>query len=159
MYVGLVTALTSAAMGVYRTLSTMRKAQEEYVAYEALRHTKYNEYLAKCESEIKDRYLYNTQVLRERSLPPRVVCRYTADDAALWSKNVSQPDFLTHRLGLGDMPFQVEVKVPEHRFTLVENDLAATPDQIKEAYSQLKDVPICVDLLEEQLVGIVGGPH
>lgn len=157
MYVGLVTAVTSAIIGTIRTLVTMRNAQKDYQEHEKLRHDKYGQYLIKQERAIGEEYAHSAQVLRDRYRPTSEVCAYSADDASLWSKNASQSDFLSHRIGIGDMPFQVTIDIPTRRFSLVEDDLAEAPQRIKDKYARLKDVPLCVDLLENRLVGIIGG--
>ena len=62
-------------------------------------------------------------------------------------------------MGIGNVPFQAEIKIPAEKFTLLEDDLAELPAKIKEDYSILRNVPICVDLLKEKLVGLVGGKN
>ena len=157
MYMGVITSVTSASIGVFRTLGTMRQAQRDYEAYEVLRHDKYGQYLVEREQEVCARYLHNQQILRDRYKPVQEVCRYDAHSPELWTKNVSQPDFLSHRLGLGELPFQVDVQIPAERFTLSENDLASSPREIRDKYAMLRDVPICVDLLRSRVVGVIGG--
>lgn len=157
MLVGLVTSVTSATIGVVRTLTTINRARREAEEYERLRHQRYGEYLVEREHEIAARCQHNAEVLRGRHLPADVVSRYTADSPELWGKNATQPDFLLHRLGTGAVPSQLAVRIPQERFSMTDNDLASTPRQIQERYAYLRDVPICVDLRENRLVGIVGG--
>ena len=75
----------------------------------------------------------------------------------MWNRNYTHDDFLAHRLGIGEKPFQYEIDIPKKRFTLYEDELAEKPQYIKDNYRTLIDVPITVDLLEKRLVGIVGG--
>ena len=76
----------------------------------------------------------------------------------LWSRNSTHRDFLAHRVGRGDIPFQVEINVPKERFTLLDDSLNEKPRLIRDSYRNLHDVPICIDLLQENIIGIVGGP-
>lgn len=61
------------------------------------------------------------------------------------------------RLGIGDVPFQVEIEIPHEKFSLINDSLADKPAQIRESYRTLHKVPVCIDLLKEKLIGIVGG--
>ena len=63
----------------------------------------------------------------------------------LWTRNSNHADFLNHRLGLGDIPFQAEIRIPKERFMLWEDSLADNPRSIKENYAVLREVPVrCV---------------
>ncbi|MBE5912021.1 type VII secretion protein EssC [Pseudobutyrivibrio sp.] len=157
MYVGLVTAVASAIMATIRGVTGMRKAVKDYEEYEKLRNERYGAYLRDEEKIIRSKYDRNTKVLCERYASAKECSLYTSDTPSLWGRNVNQPDFLTHRLGIGDLRFQVDIQVPEKKFTMIDNNLMNLPEDIKKKYSVLKNVPICVDLLEHMLVGVIGG--
>ncbi len=157
MYVGLVTAVTSATIGAIRGISGMRRAVREYNEYEMKRNQKYGAYLKDQEVIIKEKYDKNTYALRDRYVSAQECCQYDDKQPLLWCRNSTQQDFLTHRLGLGNLPFQVEIEIPDHKFSMTDDNLIDIPANIKKTYSTLQDVPVCVDLLTEKLVGVVGG--
>ncbi|WP_026517592.1 type VII secretion protein EssC [Butyrivibrio sp. MC2021] len=157
MYMGMVTATTSATIGAIRGITGMKRARREYEEYEKKRNEKYGEYLRQKEELIRSKYERNTEILRDRYVPAEEACMYGPNTPVLWGRNMSQPDFLSHRVGIGDMPFQVDIEVPAEKFSMSENNLTLIPENLKKTYATLKDVPICVDLLEERLVGVVGG--
>ncbi|SFB82492.1 type VII secretion protein EssC [Butyrivibrio sp. YAB3001] len=157
MYIGLVTSVSSATIGAIRGIVGIRKAVREYKEYEEKRNKKYGEYLKKQENIIKEKYEKNTNSLRDRYVSAKECCSYNASNMLLWCRNATQSDFLTHRLGIGDLPFQVEIEIPEQKFTMSENSLTEIPANLKKSYSMLHDVPICVDLFKEKLVGVIGG--
>jgi S-DNA-T family DNA segregation ATPase FtsK/SpoIIIE len=159
MFVGIVTAVVSAIVGVIRTLLSIRKARTQREEYENMRNWKYGEYLQKREELIRAKCDKNAEILRSLYHSAQEVSQYTTKNPALWSKNVSQPDFLTHRLGVGEAPSQITVKVPTRKFTLTDDSLAEYPIKIRDAYTTIHDVPICVDLIKEKLIGVVGGPN
>lgn len=157
MYTGLVTAVSSAVIGTVWALLNLffdrkKNREEELHRFEA-----YGEYLIKCANQIKEKYEKNTNSLRAMYLPAEECCRYDASNALLWNRNVNHADFLSHRLGIGNMPFQVTVNVPKEKFTLINDSLAEKPAMIQQSYQELHDVPICIDLLQHRLIGIVGG--
>ena len=75
----------------------------------------------------------------------------------LWSRNASHEDMLFARLGLGDVPFQVTVKIPKENFVIGNDFLAEKPGMIRERYRMLHEVPVGVDLSEHRLIGVFGG--
>lgn len=157
MYTGLITAVSSAAIGTMWALLNLffdkkKNREEELHRFEA-----YGEYLIKCANLIKEKYEKNAEHLRAMYLPAEECCRYNASHALLWNRNASHGDFLSHRLGIGSMPFQVTVNVPKEKFTLINDSLAEKPAMIQQSYKELHEVPICVDLLQHRLIGIVGG--
>ena len=67
--------------------------------------------------------------------PEAQICsKYGADSTELWNRNVRHEDFLYQRLGLGDIPFQVEIEIPREKFSLTNDSLAEKPKMIKESY-------------------------
>ena len=159
MYIGLVTAVSSALIGAVRSISNMRKARHEYEKFEIKRNEKYGAYLKEKEEIIKEKYRKNMESLLKRYPSAQSCCSYDAANPELWCKNVNQPDFLTQRLGLGDIPFMAPVIIPEYKFTLADNNLSEIPAQIRNHYSIIHNAPICVDFLEYQLIGVIGGKH
>ena len=157
MYMGLVTATTSAILGAVRGVSAMKRARKEYEAYETRRSEKYGKYLHEQEELIKEKYDKNTYALRDRYVAAAECCEYDENQPLLWCRNSSQSDFLTHRLGMGDLPSQLDIVTPDQKFTMLDDGLISIPDDLKKSYAQLRDVPVCVDLLAEKLVGVIGG--
>lgn len=159
MYVGLVTATTSAIIGCIRSISGMRRAAKEYEQYEILRNTRYGDYLKEQETIIRVKYERNTHILRERYLSASEVSRYNADNPLLWNRNSTQDDFMSYRLGIGELPFQVDIQIPDKKFSMTDNNLLEIPLNLKSTYSKLKNVPVCLDLMAHMLVGMIGGPR
>ena len=109
--------------------------------------------------KIEALYKENTQSMRECSLSADECCALDGTSPLLWNRNDSYDDFLAVRLGIGDLPFQAPIQVPQERFTLINDTLADKPRQLQENFSILKDVPVSVDLLQHRLVGVAGGDN
>ena len=157
MFVGVVTAVTSATIGSIRGVMSMKRSVQEYEAYEKKRNEKYGMYLNEQEAIIKEKYDKNTYALRDRYVSARECSTYDDTKPLLWCRNATQKDFLTHRLGIGSLPFQVEIETPDQKFTMTDDALVSIPEDLKKTYSMLKDVPVCVDFLSQKLVGVIGG--
>ncbi len=158
MYTGIITSVCSALIGVVWVLMNIRFGRNSAKKEENRRFEAYGEYLIKCADTIKEKYDHNSQALNIM-YPSANDClsEQIIERNVIWNRNSTHPDFLAHRLGIGDMSFQVAVQIPKERFTLINDALADKPQFIKESYQTLHQVPICLDLLKEQMIGIVGG--
>lgn len=157
MYTGLVTTISSALIGSIWSIVNMRRAKKANREEEVKRFESYGEYLIKCTGEVKSKYENNLEALRSLYPEANQCSQYGSQSAELWNRNARHGDFLYHRLGLGDIPFQVQIEVPKAKFTLVNDSLAEKPRMIKESYKMLHNVPVCIDLMKNNLIGLVGG--
>lgn len=157
MFTGLVTAITSALVGTVWALVNMRYARKKTRQEELHRFEAYSEYLIRCANTVKEKYENNMNALREMYPSSQECCQYTHDSMMLWNRNVTHSDVLFERLGIGNIPFQVEIDIPKERFTMINDSLAEKPRKIKESYKMLFDVPVGIDLLAHPLIGVFGG--
>ena len=82
---------------------------------------------------------------------------YTENSSELWNRNFTHSDFLYQRIGLGDQPFQVDIRIPKEKFTLISDTLFDKPAMIREEFQTLHQVPVGISLMENTLIGLVGG--
>lgn len=158
MYTGMITALSSAVIGTVWAINNLRYGKNKAKKEEMQRFEAYGEYLIKCTDEIKAKYEHNTQaMLKLYPSAQECIAEEFEQQNLLWGRNHSHPDYLSHRLGIGDMPFQVQIEIPKSRFTLINDSLADKPKFIQESYQTLHQVPVCLNLLEERMIGIIGG--
>lgn len=157
MYTGLVTAVSSAIIGTVWALLNLRVDKKKNREEELHRFEAYGEYLIKCANEIKEKYEKNTDNLNSMYFHAEECCKYDSNNPLLWNRNENHRDFMQQRLGTGSIPFQVQIKIPKERFTLINDSLAEKPAMIQQSYMELHNVPICVDLKEHRMIGIVGG--
>lgn len=157
MYTGLITAVSSAIFGSIWAVNGAKRARQKFEQEVALRDKAYRRYLKKCEETIAGKYKKNSMALHNRYSPAEECVLYDEQNPGLWNRNSRQEDFLTERLGIGRVPFQAPIITPKERFTLISDELMDMPGKLKEKYSYLEEVPICVDLLEDRLLGVVGG--
>lgn len=157
MFTGLFTAIASAGVGVFWGLTNVKYSkQQEREAWEQ-RYNAYGSYLIETANYIKEKYEYNAGVLNQMYIPASKCCQYTEENPNLWNRNFTHEDFLKVRLGIGDIPFQAEIKVPKQKFSLETDELMQKPEELKENYKILYQVPICIDLNKKTLIGLVGG--
>lgn len=157
MYTGLITAVSSALIGTVWAILNLRFENKKNREEELHRFEAYGEYLIKCSNTIKEKYEHNRAGLNSMYLSAEECCSYSERTAVLWNRNMNHDDFLSHRLGMGDMPFEVKITIPKERFTLINDSLSEKPKMIEESYRTLHGVPICVDMVTHRLIGVIGG--
>ena len=84
---------------------------------------------------------------------------YAENTTLLWNRNQRHEDFLYPRLGIGNVPFQAEIVCAKKKFTLYDDSLEEKPRMIRENFNTLYNVPICVSLLKNRLIGVIGGEY
>lgn len=157
MYSGLVMSFSSAIVGVIWALVNIRYQKKIDAEKEAHRFEAYSNYLLEKTDEIKNKYETTERMLSEMYPAATDCLSYSDSEGILWNRNRTHEDFLTHRLGIGDIPFQVPIDIPKKRFTLYEDDLAKKPEFIRENYKNLYKVPVTLNLLDHNLIGVIGG--
>lgn len=157
MYTGIITAAGSALIGAYWAITNIRYNNKEVKKGEEERFQAYGDYLVKRADYIREKYESSRNVLLTMYPAATVVAEYGTDSIALWNRNQKHEDFLCQRIGIGNLPFQMTINVPIEKFSLTYDKLAEKPRAIKEDYSILYDVPVNINLLEQKLIGVVGG--
>lgn len=158
MFTGVIIAVLSAVIGTAWTIINMRHAKKVEKENERFRVEKYKEYINNLDKEIGAKYSYNMQSL-DFSYRDAASCAKEIEphrQSSLWNRNASHDDFLYFRLGVGSVPFQCQIQIPQKKFTLIEDELASLPEQLQAKYSKLENAPLGIDLRDKKLVGIVG---
>ena len=124
---------------------------------EAERQSKYRAYINDRLKKIEDEIRIQENILIN-TFPKIIECqnvilnRYTN----LWERRIEDEDFMTVSLGTGDAPMKIDIKFPEDRFSMAEDDLKSMVTEVGTAPKMLKNVPIIFSLLEENISGIIG---
>lgn len=76
--------------------------------------------------------------------------------AVLWNRYYRQKDFLFFRLGIGDIPFQMGIKLSGNDKSIVQRRLTGEAARLAERFAFLKEAPVGVNLYENRQIGIWG---
>lgn len=159
MYSGMIMAVSSAAVGVIWALLSLHYQKKEERENELHRFEAYSRYLQQKSEEVNAKYENNIQAMHHMYENTKDCMAYLDNTCKLWNRNPHHEDFLYPRLGIGNLPFQVPVACAPRKFTLHKDSLEEKPRLIQENFQTLYDVPVCVDLLKNRLIGIVGGEY
>ena len=157
MYTGLITAFGSALLGGMWAILNLNYEKKRSSEDEIIRFNAYSNYLIQIAEKIRGMYLHNTKAMNEMYPSASESLRYANRSPELWNRNSTHDDFLYQRLGLGDSPFQVSINIPKEKFTLINDTLQDKPQAIKNEFSFLHQVPIGINIKENQLIGLIGG--
>lgn len=136
---------------------TKKYEKKRRIKLEGIRQVKYREYLEEMKQVIADECKHQSEILFENHVTlENCLTRIKRRQRNLWERGIGQNDFLKVRLGIGDLPLNAEIKFPEKRFMLEDDDLQDALYDIVEKPQILKEVPVTADLREEQISGIIG---
>ena len=133
----------------YQRKMKIKKEQE--------RQDKYRKYIDEKEKQIDMIMRSQTQILRENYITSKE-CEniILTKNRQLWERKIEQSDFLSVRLGMGDLPVELDIKYPEEHFTMEEDDLKDILNSLVYKSKILNDVPITVSLIEKYILALVG---
>ncbi|MDR0549151.1 MAG: type VII secretion protein EssC [Deltaproteobacteria bacterium] len=153
---GLVMSVGAAVLGAMWALLNIRYQKKEEEETENERVRSYSSYLAKIATRIQQRLEHNRGVL-ERTLPAtKEVTNFAAEGSPrLWEKSATHDDFLSVRLGKGDIPSFNQIVLPKEQLMAVHDPINDKVEEIKSAMEVLKDVPLDLSLFQNAMVGLV----
>jgi DNA segregation ATPase FtsK/SpoIIIE, S-DNA-T family len=124
---------------------------------ELARQEKYKSYLDDIRKQMANEKEHQRRILHENHITIKECMeRIKQRKRNLWERTHLQNDFLTLRLGLGTLPLEVDLKVPEKKFSLEDDVLKDELDRLVEEPRNLEQVPISLSLTEDWISGIIG---
>ncbi len=150
-------AIAMLAGSVVWPIFNRRHERVERERNESIRRGAYSQYLSEVLSEIAKEEELQREILMENRIPVDV-CMGLASrgDAHLMDRAPLHADYLDVRIGVGEEPFQADIRFPDQHFTVDEDDLREAVNNQARAPRILKDVPIALPLIEKHIVGIIG---
>ena len=129
----------------------LRKRREEK------RQATYTSYLQKLDEIVNKEKENQEEILRGNDVDSRICSeRILSVSPLIWDRTPKHSDFLSLRIGRGDLPLNANIQYPERRFSVEQDNLSEMMYRFGEKNRSLHDVPICVSLIERFIVGIYG---
>ena len=158
MYLGtFISVLSSAGIGIMWALAHRSYNKKMEKEAEELRVNGYRKYIEQNKELLEAKHKYNKQILAKQFLSTKDLLQLPdVRKQSLWNRNVNHKDFLTVRLGKGNIDFQGKIVIPKERFSLTEDELSELPYEVYEAYKQMEDAVFTLNLRDKKLLGVVG---
>lgn len=136
---------------------TKKYEKKARIKNEKKRQEKYLAYLDHVRDEIKRKCKEQSDILSENLVSPEECANRIAEESTkLWERVNGQSDFLRLRLGLGSLPLDAEIKYPEKKFTMDDDNLQDAMLSLGSEPKQLNNVPISVSFVDHMTVGLYG---
>ena len=124
---------------------------------EALRQSKYTEYIEEKRSKIQSEMKIQRQILIDNYLP----LSDTKDilyqkKRNLWERELDQDDFLDLRLGIGSTNLSGKIGFPQSHFSLETDNLLEEVYKLGSESTMLENVPISLSFLKNRVSAIIG---
>lgn len=153
-----VSVAMSAGLGAFWAIANQRYNRKSNQLEEEHRVYAYQTYIGKTERLLKDKHGQNVALLRQQFLSTTDVLSAVVpgNRKLLWNRNVHHKDFLTVRIGNGQLSMKHTMLVPKERFSLVDDRLQDEPFVLRDKYRNLQNVPKLLSLCADKLVGVTG---
>ena len=156
------TLITSCAMLLTMLLwpnLTKRYQKAKAKRAEEKRVTKYRAYIAKKQQEVLNVAANQKSILEEKLLPIGDCLNIIEKKGIeLWDRQNDQRDFLTVRIGRGNISLDININFSKEEFTLDEDDLKKEAEKLVNKAAVLENVPIEYALNENKATAIMGEP-
>lgn len=125
---------------------------------EIKRQRKYKKYLEKKSQKLKEIKALQKQILIENNIPLEE-CQSIIYNRKrnLWERNIENDDFLSLRLGTGQVECKIEIDDPSDQFTIEDEDnLMESLNELLKEGKYIEDCPMSVSLVEKRNIAVVG---
>ena len=121
------------------------------------RQEKYKAYLQKKDEELAKEFA-NQKRIREENLISLNACYDIIANKrrTLWERKKDQGDFLTVRIGKGNLPFDAQISYHSEDFTMDDDNLKEMLNSVIKKYETLMDVPVGYSFANNRLTAING---
>lgn len=118
---------------------------------------KYSAYLIRKRTELQAEAEKQKEILIENLIPVEQ-CLSLINNAKVnfWDKRIDQNDFLEVRVGKGIRPLDIRVNFPEEGFTIEENHLRKSAQELVDEFKDLRNVPISYSFYENRITALMG---
>lgn len=135
---------------------TTKYEKRQKVKYEEKRQKRYIKYINSriiMINEIIDRQkttLYNNYPSAKEC--QNIILKKTS---RLWERKIEDHDFLTLRLGRGNVALNIDIQYPEEQFTMDDDRLVEILNRVAKEAKKLDDVPITLSLVEKNICALI----
>ena len=156
MVTSLVVAVAMLISMVLFPILTNKYNKRKKRKYEEKRQDRYRKYL-NSKSEIINEIMNKQKNILFENYPTPEECTQIILNKGprLWERKIDDYDFLTVRLGVGDVPVDMEVQYPEEQFTMEDDNLVEILNDIVDNSKILKSSPIVMSLAEKNVSAII----
>ena len=123
---------------------------------EETRQKKYKEYINKKINQIDDVMIKQKNILFDKYLSAEECAQIILNkDSRLWERKTEDEDFLTIRVGLGDLPIEADIEYPNKEFSMEDDNLIELINSVAKKSKVIKNVPIIASLASKNITAAI----
>ena len=135
-------------------LDKYQKRQDK--KYEKKRQVKYKEYLNNKIEEINKLMQKEKQIMLDNNLSVKEIQNAIVTKSSnVWSREITDADFLSVRLGIGTCKPNITVKANLDEFSLDDDNLRIDVKNLVEKKLMLEEVPVTASLIDDRILPII----
>lgn len=156
----LVMAVSMVAGSVLWPLLSKRYTRKKTQRAEAERRERYAAYLDEVRIHIKRETALQKEILEENRVTVAECMRRALEhDVCLMDRTPAHTDFLDLRLGTGTLDLASDIRYPDEHFSVEKDDLREVVYQLAREPKDIKDAPVAISFVRENVIGIAGEDH
>ena len=123
---------------------------------EQKRQKKYKEYIEKKLEQIDDVMQKQKNILFDEFLSSEDCAQIILNKGSrLWERRINDDDFLSIRVGLGNVPLEADIEYPNKEFSLEEDNLLDLIKYVANKSKLIKNAPIVVSLTSKNIAASI----
>lgn len=124
--------------------------------YEERRQKKYKQYLEKKSAVISQIMNKQKRILYENYISAEQCIDIILNKSPrLWERKIENYDFLAVKLGIGEVPVNINIQYPDEQFAMEDDNLIEFLNEIANNSKSIKKAPIAVSLVQKEISSII----
>lgn len=149
--------LVSSGLGVVTAIISIIQSKKDFKTNSVDRVERYTTYIDKKKAEIESDRNAEQALLEEIYIDQKIETNNFAEFSPnLFDRTPNDEDFLTVRLGTGDVEAVKEISYKKQEKLELEDDLQEIPEKLSNEYKMVKNAPIVCDLKNVSAIGVFG---
>lgn len=124
--------------------------------FESKRQTKYRKYINSKIIKVNEIMDKQNQILNQ-NYPADIECQKIILEKSprLWERKMEDENFLSVRVGIGELPLDIDLQYPGESFRMDDDDLVEILNEIAQKSKILENAPITLSLTEKKISAII----
>lgn len=135
---------------------TRKWEKSQKIKNEKKRQKRYREYIDSKIELINNIMKKQKNILYENYISAEECAQIIVNKGSrLWERKIEEEDFLTIRIGTGDLPLNADIEYPHIEFTMEDDNLVEILHTIVNQSKIIKDVPITISLIKKYIAALI----
>lgn len=141
---------------IFFPILSIRWERRRKTAYEDKRQKRYKEYLKTKHLEIEKLKEEQKSILYRNYISSEQCVEIIQQrDSRLWERKIENEDFLTIRIGMGDVPLNIDLQYPEQQFSMEDDNLVELLNDLGKSAEKIENAPVTVSLVQNNISAII----